>query len=204
MSIESRYRERYKSGNTPWDIGRPDFNLIEVVTRTPIAGCRALDVGCGSGDNAIWLAENRFQVTGTDTSDVAIGKAREKAAGAGVQCDFKVVDFFAYSVEGPPFGLVFDRGCFHSFPAAKDRRGFAERVAAHLKDAGLWLMLAGNADEDRRGPGPPRRTAADIVEAVEPDFEILSLQSTRFGSNRPNPPRAWRCLMRKRSANKRG
>lgn len=204
MSVESRYRERYKSGDTPWDIGRPDFNLIEVVTQTPVASCRVLDVGCGSGDNSMWLAENRFQVTGTDTSDVAIGKAREKAAKAGVECDFRVADFLGGDIESQPFGFIFDRGCFHSFPRQGDRKRFAEKVAAHLAGDGLWLMLAGNADENRRGPGPPQRTALDIVQAVEPDFEILSLQSSRFGSNHPNPPRAWRCLMRKRTSNRRG
>jgi hypothetical protein len=67
-----------------------------------------------------------------------------------------------------------------------------------LEKAGLWLTLVGNADEERHAPGPPQRTARDIVNAVEPFFEILSLVATHFGSNVPNPPRAWACLMRKR------
>ncbi|MEW6670105.1 MAG: class I SAM-dependent methyltransferase [Thermodesulfobacteriota bacterium] len=198
MTVEESYRKRYKSGDTPWDVGQPDFNLIEVVTQKPVQCCMALDIGCGTGDNSIWLARNRFQVVGTDTSDIAIGKAREKASKAGVSCDFMLVDFLKNNIQGAPFGFVFDRGCFHSFSAENDRRRFAENVAAHLEEAGLWLTIVGNADEDRRGPGPPRRTAGDIVLAVEPLFEILSLQSSRFGSNRPDPPRAWRCLMQKR------
>jgi len=59
MTVEDRYRERYKSGDTPWDIGRPDFNLVEIVTQKPILSCKALDIGCGTGDNAIWLARRR-------------------------------------------------------------------------------------------------------------------------------------------------
>ena len=43
MSIEDRFKKRYKTGDTPWDIGRPDFNLIENVTDTPIKSCKALD-----------------------------------------------------------------------------------------------------------------------------------------------------------------
>jgi methyl halide transferase len=56
----------------------------------------------------------------------------------------------------------------------------------------------GNADERRQAPGPPQRTARDIVLEAEPFFEILSLTSTHFGSNHKNPPRARRCLMQKR------
>jgi SAM-dependent methyltransferase len=198
MTIEERYRERYKTGDTPWDIGQPDFNLVEVVTQKPIVSCKVLDIGCGTGDNSIWLAQNRFKVIGTDTSEIALEKAKEKASKASVECDFMLVDFLNNRIEGAPFGFVFDRGCFHSFSSENDRRRFAQNVAAHLEEAGLWLTIVGNADEHRRGPGPPQRTAGDIVSAVEPYFEVLSLTTSHFGSNRPNPPMAWRCLMQKR------
>lgn len=198
MPIEDRYKERYKSGDTPWDIGKPDFNLIEVVTQKPIPICKALDVGCGTGDNSIWLSQRGFQVIGTDTSDIALGKSKEKAAQASAQCTFVLADFLTSKIEGAPFGFVFDRGCFHTLSSADERRRFAQNVAAHLEEAGLWLTIVGNADEHRQIPGPPQRTAADIVAAVEPYFEILSLTTGHFGSNRPTPPRAWRCLMQKR------
>ena len=198
MTVEEEYRERYKTGDTPWDFGKPDFNLTEVVSQKPIPSCKVLDIGCGTGDNSIWLAQNGFEVTGTDTSEIAIEKAKEKASQAGVECDFTLIDFLKNKIEGAPFGFVFDRGWFHSFGSENDRRRFARNVAAHLEEAGLWLALVGNADEHRDGPGPPQRTAADIILAVEPYFEILSLTSSHFGSNRPNPPRAWRCLMQKR------
>jgi methyl halide transferase len=198
MTIEERYRERYKSGDTPWDVGQPDFNLIEVVTQKPIHSCKVLDIGCGTGDNSIWLAQNGFQVIGTDASDIALEKAKEKALKSNVECDFMLVDFLKNEIEGGPFGFVFDRGCFHSFSSENDRRRFARNVASHLEEAGLWLTIVGSADEHRRGSGPPQRTAGDIVSAVEPDFMVLSLTASHFGSNRPNPPRAWRCLMQKR------
>jgi SAM-dependent methyltransferase len=198
MPIEDRFKEMYKSGYTPWDIGKPDFNLVQVVTQKPIPSCKAIDIGCGTGDNSIWLAQNGFEVTGTDTSEIALEKAKEKASKAKVECVFILADFLNDKIEGAPFGFAFDRGCFHSFSSEGDRKKFARNVAAHLEEAGLWLTLVGNADEDRKGPGPPQRTAKDIVLAVEPFFEILSLISSHFGSNHLNPPRAWRCLMRKR------
>jgi len=198
MTVEDLYKERYKIGATPWDIGKPDFNLIETVNKTPIKPCKALDIGCGTGDNSIWLVQQNFQVIGTDTSEIAIEKAREKAAEGNFKCTFIVVDFLKTKIEGAPFGFAFDRGCFHSFNSDEDRQRFAENVAAYLEKDGLWLSLVGNADEQRHAPGPPQRTARDIVYSVEPYFEILSLASSYFGSNRPNPPRAWVCLMRKR------
>jgi SAM-dependent methyltransferase len=198
MTIEKRYKERYEAHDTPWDTGKPDFNLIQTVSTTPIEPCKALDIGCGSGDNAVWLSQQNFQVLGIDTSEIAIEKAKEKALRANVKCTFIVTDFLTSHIEGAPFGFAFDRGCFHSLNSDKERKSFAENVNGHLEKDGLWLSLVGNADEQRHAPGPPQRTARDIVNSVEPYFEILSLVSSYFGSNRPNPPRAWVCLMRKR------
>ena len=198
MSVKKRFKERYKTGNTPWDIGKPDFNLIETVTKIAIKSCKALDIGCGTGDNSIWLAQKQFQVTGTDISEIAIEKAKEKALISDVKCTFLVVDFLKNRIEGAPFGLVFDRGCFHTFDSNKERKKFAKKVSYSLEKNGLWLSLVGSADERRQDPGPPQRTAKEIAASVESYFEILSLISSHFDSNRQNPPRCWVCLMQKR------
>jgi len=198
MSTEEHYKKRYKAGDTPWDIGKPDFNLIQTVTTMAIMPCKALDIGCGTGDNSIWLSQKSFAVIGIDTSETAIQKAIEEASKTNVKCTFIMIDFLTNKIEEAPFGFAFDRGCFHSLNSVEERKCFAENVAAHLEKDGLWLSIVGNADEQRNYPGPPQRTAKDIVNSVEPYFEVLSLVSSHFGSNRPNPPRAWVCLMRKR------
>jgi SAM-dependent methyltransferase len=198
MSEENRFKQRYQSGDTPWDIGKPDFNLIQTVAAAPIKPCKAIDIGCGTGDNAIWLSQQSFRVVGIDASEVAIENAKSKAGEAKVNCDFKVSDFMTDRIEGPPFGFAFDRGCFHTLGSDQERRRFAEIVHGHLGTDGLWLSLIGNADERRDGPGPPQRTAGDVVNALEPYFEILSLVSGSFGSNGPQAPRAWVGLMRRR------
>lgn len=198
MTTEERFRKRYESGDIPWDIGKPDVNLIQTVTERPIEPCKALDIGCGTGDNSIWLAQHNFQATGIDISESAIQQAIEKALKANVKCTFMVMDFLTGKIAGALFGFAFDRGCFHSLHTDEERQRFAANVAAHLEEEGLWLSLVGSADDLREGPGPPRRTARDIVNACEPAFEILSLVSGQFGSKRPDPPRCWVCLMRKR------
>jgi SAM-dependent methyltransferase len=198
MAGENPFEERYQAGNTPWDVGRPDSNLIQAVTAVPIKPCNVLDIGCGTGDNTIWLAQQGFRVVGVDNSEIAIEKAKEKASKANAKCAFEVANILKSPVEGGPFGFAFDRGFFHTLGSDRERETFAETVNDHLEKDGLWLSLLGNADEQRKGPGPPQRTARDIVNAVESHFEILSLVSGAFESNRPNPPRAWVCLMRKR------
>jgi SAM-dependent methyltransferase len=200
MSVEDRFNEHYKAGSAPWDIGKPDFNLIQIVTTTPIAPCKALDIGCGTGDNAIWLSQQGFNVVAVDTSEIAIEKAREKTAKATVTCKYAVLNFLKSHVEGAPFAFAFDRGCFHTVDSPQDRQSFAEQVNHHLGENGLWLSLIGNADDERPGEGPPKRSARDIAGAVEPYFEILSLVSSQFETHLPVPPRAWVCLMRKRRA----
>lgn len=198
MTVEDRFKGRYEAGDTPWDIGKADFNLEQTVNATPIKPCKAVDIGCGSGDNAIWLSQQGFHVVGIDTSEAAIEKAKEKASKANVNITFLMSNILKDQVEGGPFGFAFDRGCFHVLDSDQDRQRFAKNVNSHLAKDGLWLSLVGNADEQGKAPGPPQRTAQNIVGAVEPYFEILSLVSGHFGSNSPIPPRAWICLMRKR------
>lgn len=199
MPVDDHFQESYKQGSPPWDIGKPDFNLIQTVKTFPIAACKALDIGCGTGDNVIWLSQQEFQVVGIDSSDIAIERAKRKAAAASVNCTFDVLDFLKGHIEGAPFGFAFDRGCFHVMPSSEDRQRFAELVHGLLEEGGLWLSLIGNADE-KREVGPPQRSAKDIVTAAEPYFEILSLLSSHFETHLPTPPRAWVCLMRKRPA----
>jgi len=202
MTVEDRFKGRYEANDTPWDIGQPDFNLVQTVTSTPINPCKALDIGCGTGDNAIWLAKHGFNVIGIDTSEIAIKKAEEKASQCCTNYCFFVGNFLTSQIAGAPFGFVFDRGLFHVFDSDEERKNLVENVYQHLKEGGLWLSLIGNADEKRETPGPPQRSASDIVNAAERYFEILSLVSGHFGANSPEPPRAWVCLMRKRLVNR--
>jgi SAM-dependent methyltransferase len=201
-SGNNRFEEAYKTKTPPWDIGKPDSNLIDIVTKTPIEAGKALEIGCGYGHNSIWLAGQGFAVTGVDFAESAIQEAKENAAKEKAGCDFMAIDFMENDVLGYPFAFVFDRGCFHAMRSEDQRKKFAERVAYHLGEAGLWFSLIGNADGPSPGPnpnaGPPKLSAKDVALAVEPVFEIISLKSSYFETNRQFQPRAWACLMKKR------
>lgn len=197
--MEHNFEQRYRTGETPWDHGMVDSNLVEMVERNGVRPCRVLDIGCGTGDNAIWLARQGFEVVACDLSATAIDRAKTKASAAGVECRFLVADFLADAIPVEPLGLVLDRGCLHSVPGNGNRQRFARRVADLLEAGGLWFSLVGNADEPRREVGPPQLGAAELAAIVEPCFEILSLVAGHFGSDQKDPPRAWICLMRKRT-----
>ena len=195
---ETYWEQRYQYGHIPWDTGKPDFNLISMVLRRPIMACRTLEIGCGTGSNAIWLAQNGFTVTGTDISETAIQMANDNALMKGVNCQFFRADFLKDEIFGQPYGFAFDRACFDCFDTDEERSLFARNVWRHLRNGGLWLSLIGSADALVYDDSTPRRTARDIVVAVEPLFEVLWLTTIYFDSNRPRQPRAWECLMRKR------
>jgi SAM-dependent methyltransferase len=199
MPMPKSFVDRYQTGDTPWDTGRPDVNLIKMVKEGPIATGKALEVGCGYGHNALWMARHGFTVTGLDLSGIAVDKATQNASEATLDCTFLKADFLTTVVAGGPFNFAFDRGCFHTSDLPDEATQFAKRIADHLETKGLWLTLAGSADDPPRDHGPPRLSANDITSTVEPFFEILSLTSGHFDSIRSQPPRAWICLMRRRS-----
>jgi SAM-dependent methyltransferase len=199
MKAKNRFEQRYVSGDLPWDVGRPDFNLTEIVETGLVKKCKTLEIGCGTGDNAIWLAKKKFEVTACDVSMTATQKAREKASSVEGNCNFHVIDFMKDSIPDLPFEFVFDRGCLHSFDKRRKQKKFSKKVASHLKNGGLWLSIIGNPDSGPRATGPPQHSAKKIISAVEPFFEILLLKSSHFDSDQPVPARAWVCLMRKRA-----
>jgi len=154
------WNEHYASGQMPWDSNEPDPALVATVEAGTIPAGRALEVGCGTGTNALWLAAHGFDVLGVDVSALAIDRARAKMGDGAIACRFEVLDFLKHQPEGP-FDFVFDRGCFHVFDAPEVRARFAALVAGVLAPGGLWLSLIGSTE------GAPRDTDGGENEKVE-------------------------------------
>lgn len=188
--------DRYEHSNVPWDTGVPDPHLVELVQAGSLAPGRVLEVGCGTGTNAIWLASRGFEVVGIDISPRAIARAEAKVRGE--PAHFLVRDFFDASLEGR-FDLVFDRGVLHLHDDLPARARFVGRVAELLSPTGVWLSIVGSTEGPPRDHGPPRRSALDLVAAVEPLLEVAELRSTEFHANIPTPAAAWLLKARHRS-----
>jgi SAM-dependent methyltransferase len=196
---ERDWNEHYATGHLPWDTGDPDPHLVELVEQGAIVPGRALEVGCGTGTNALWLASRGFDVHGIDIAPLAIEQAQAKSRAAGAaKLKLSVLDFLRDELPAGPFDVVFDRGVFHVFDDATDRARFAERVAGLLRPGGHWLCLAGSTEGPPRDHGPPRRSARDLVAAVEPVLELVLLRSTTFDADLPSRAMAWVMLARAR------
>ncbi len=198
MSREE-WNDRYRTGTTPWDLGAPDPHLVELWGAGRIAAGRALDIGCGAGSDARWLAEQGFQVVGIDLAPLAIERARGAPPPSAGSVEFHCLDFLKEPVPSGPFDLVFDRGCFHVFDAAEDRARFAARVAELLAPGGRWVSVLGSTEGPPREEGPPRRTARDVALAVEPVLALEELRASRFRVAGPGTPSAWLCIATRRS-----
>ena len=201
MREKDDWEKRYDEDDMPWDTGMPEIALINLITRWPKCTRRVLEVGCGTGTNAVWLAEQGLEVTAMDISEKALALAEKRCAEHGVQCRLIRTDFLTCTPTGQ-YDLLFDRGCFHCAEGEEARMNFVRQAAIHLKQDGYWLSLIGNKDQTMpEGKGPPRLSAAEICSAAEPAFEILSLQSVLKPSpGQPEPLRFWHCLMQLRQA----
>lgn len=194
MSYPS-WNESYASGHLPWDTGQPEPLLVEFVTSGGVTPCPMLEIGAGTGTNAIWMAEHGFDVLGVDVAPLAVERAQAKMEGRALRCRFAAWDFLSAPPPDGPFQFVFDRGCFHVFDEPDERQRFAAHVAAVLAPEGLWLSLIGSTEGPAREVGPPRRSAREVTLAIEPALEIVELRSAEF---RGHGAKAWLCLSRQR------
>ena len=154
------FRLAYLLGIKPWDSGIPPPELVEYVEGgSRLAPGRALDLGCGTGTNVVYLARNGWEATGVDLVGRAIAQARRKASAAGVSARLIAGDVTRLDELGVGGGhrLVLDLGCFHTIPVSR-RDGYVAGVT-RASEASAVLLLFGFA------PGAMRRGFSGVSEA---------------------------------------
>ncbi len=166
----------------PWDTGISPPELMEHIAAHP-AG-RALDLGCGTGTNALTLAQHGWQVTGVDFIPRAIRQAQRKARQAGLQIDFRVDDVTRLAGVNPPFDLALDMGCFHSLTPA-GRQAYLANLERLLAPGGTFLLYAFVRPDD--APGAVGLTESEIGSIAARFQPVRRLNSTERGRK----PSAW-------------
>ncbi len=190
----SDWEQRYVEGDTPWDMKRPCEELTAVIEQGMLQPTRALELGCGTGVNAAYLAGLGFPTTAVDLSPTAIDRARQTAADMGVQVDFLCADLADLPAVDEPFGFVYDRGCYHAVRRS-NLSGYMDALCRVTASGTRMLLLAGNADQ-QVSPGPPRVTEQEIRDELGTVFDIQQLKAFRLlGADRQPLHLFWSCWM---------
>lgn len=194
-SFESLY-----AGQPRWEIGRPQKALLDVADR--ITGS-VLDTGCGTGENALFLASRGQKVTGIDFLAEPITLAKRKAAERGLTATFLVMDALALKELPEVFDSAIDSGLFHVF-GDEDRRRYVEGLASVLRPGGRLFLLC-FSDAEPGDQGPRRVTRKEIEDAFAQGWVVESVESSRYEvrldpndtSFRDGGPKAWFVVARR-------
>lgn len=181
------WEERYRSRDTG-SAGQPGAHLSAEVG--DLAPGRALDAGCGEGANAGWLGSRGWQVTAVDTSEVALGRAREHAQGLGAEVAARIEWLRADLTAWAPPEDAFDLVTAHYVHPASAYEGLLRRLAAAVAPGGTLLIVdhapshrpdSGAHDAPHAAHTPPphvHRTARETAAALAPDrWDILVAES---------------------------
>jgi cyclopropane fatty-acyl-phospholipid synthase-like methyltransferase len=176
-------------GTPPWDIGRPQKEFVALARRGEITGS-VLDIGCGTGEHALFFAAEGHETWGIDSAPLAIRKAQEKAKARGLAVHFLVRDALDLASLERTFDTVTDSGLFHTL-SDEDRPVFEKSLASILPPGGIYFMLC-FSDREPPGFGPRRIAEREIRESFSEGWSVNYIRPATFESRtRAEGPRAW-------------
>jgi len=179
---------RYEGSDLVWTATPNRFLVTEVQGLHPGA---ALDVGCGEGRNAVWLAEQRWRVTAVDFSHVGLDKARRLAEAGGVGVEWVLADLRSYQPLQRAYDLVI---VLYLHLPAGERRAVHGAAARALRPGGVLLVVGHDLANLSEGYGGPQDTsilftpddvAADLADlSIERAERVERIVSTDEGERR--------------------
>lgn len=192
---EGTFQDAYV-GSPPWDIGRPQGVFVRLEEAGEIRGS-VLDAGCGTGENALYLASRGHEVWGIDFVASAIEQARAKAAQRGLAVTFELADALQLGNLGRTFDTVIDAGLLHVFSDA-DRARYIESLRVALVPGGRFHFLS-FSDRTPDIIGPRRIRREEILTAFAHGWALRSLEPAHFEVKGPLGPsvEAWAATVEK-------
>jgi methyl halide transferase len=187
----------YRQGTPPWDAGVTHSELIHVLDEYSFPkGGTVLEIGCGTGSDAICLAKRRFEMTAVDCSPIALERARLRAEQENALLHFVLDDIFDFSRTLGQFDMVYDAGFYHYIRLAKLEQ-YLDMLWRLTRPGSWFFCLAGSVGERAEG-GPPQVSEDEIRFELGRLFEFVHLRHTKFESpHRPQGYMGWSCLMRR-------
>jgi methyl halide transferase len=189
----------YRGSKPPlWDIGRPANELVKLVNEGAIRRCRAVDLCCGSGTDAIFLASKGFDVTGIDISPTALSQARRKAAAAGVHVHWLYADVLA-PPNLVPFDFIYDRGCYHVV-RNQNLAAYLETLRLLSHPGTRFLLLASRSAETEANTANSGVSEEEIRFDFLRLFDLESLKGITLESNKKGgtEPPGWSALFKRK------
>jgi cyclopropane fatty-acyl-phospholipid synthase-like methyltransferase len=186
------FNNLYEADQTPWVIDTAQPVLIELAEQEKVVG-DVLDLGCGTGDNSIMLAQRGHHVWGIDNSDTALATARKKQAEQKITdvtfikgCAMDIVHF------GEGFHTVIDSGFFH-FLSDEEREqyliGLRHVMFPHSR---LFLLVLSDQEKHYTGPRALKRSELRHIFSTEEGFKVKHIEPTRYIlRDRPEGVKAW-------------
>lgn len=176
-------------GVPPWDIGKPQGEIIRLEEEGAIRGL-VLDCGCGTGENALYLASRGHEVWGIDASPNAIRKAGAKAKDRGLAVKFLRVDALELEGLGCTFDTVIDCGLFHVF-SDPDRERYVSSLAS-VTAPGARLVILCFSDRQPGDSGPRRVSEVEIRQAFDKGWTVQHIRPAALETNmETDPVKAW-------------
>jgi SAM-dependent methyltransferase len=193
------YRLMYRVGFTPWDTGQVPRQLSALIDGPgTLPTGRALDIGCGTGTQAVYMARSGWEVTAIDAVPRPLSRARARADAAGVKVDWALADAARLDRLGlePGYTLFFDRGCFHGLDEAQ--RGAYAAAVDRLAAPGATLLMMAFAP-NRLVVAPAGLEESELTGRFA-DWKLVSASPDADGEiSGPlgNVPRTWYRLVRR-------
>ena len=183
----------YRNGTPPWDIGRAQPVIVRLAEEGLVTG-DVIDVGGGTGENALYLASRGLAVIGVDAAPTAIAQAQEKARHQGSSAVFIAADALALEGLERTFDTAIDCGLFHTFSDA-DRIRFERSLHRALRPGARYVLLCFNEHQPGE-QGPRRVTQADIRTTFATGWALDSIVGDRFAARLPGDgAQAWLALL---------
>ncbi|MBG9455607.1 methyltransferase [Lysinibacillus sphaericus] len=125
----------------PFFINKPDENLVSYLEEKMIRPNKVLELGCGAGRNAIYLAKQGCSVVGVDLSDKALQWAQRRVDEANVNVELICANIFELNLQEESFDFIYDSGCFHHI-APHRRVTYIELIRKLLKPNGYFALCS--------------------------------------------------------------
>jgi ubiquinone/menaquinone biosynthesis C-methylase UbiE len=167
----------YHDGPAPWDIEQPQPAIARVAAEGGFTGA-VLDVGCGSGDNALHIASLGLPVLGVDVAETALVTARRKAEDRGIDAEFEVADAFHLEHLGRKFDTVVDSGMFHTCDG-EERPRYVASLASVTEHGGTLYLLCFSDEGPETGPHPVTREELRAAFGPGTGWTVAAVESDR-------------------------